>query len=93
MRIDGKRGRRGQSSTELAAALMLVIPLIVTAIYLMAESVQAYLIYCQVKQASAKAARMIALAYVQNPAQARVHWFDICASLSYPGVCNIYKHF
>jgi hypothetical protein len=72
---------------------MLIIPLLVVGIYLMAECVQAYLIYCQVKQASAKAARMIALTYVQNPALAKERWFDICSSLEYPGVVNSYKQF
>ena len=95
MRIDLYRGRkkRGQSSTELAAALMLIIPLLMVGIYLMAESVQAYLIYCQVKQASARAARLIALAYVQDPARTRVNWFNICTSVEYPGVVNSYKQF
>jgi hypothetical protein len=88
-----QRKKQGQSSTELAAALMLIIPLLITGIYLMAESVQAYLIYCQVKQASARAARAIAMVYVQNPVQARDHWFDICSTIEFPGVVNSYKQF
>ena len=72
---------------------MLIIPLLVISIYVIAESVQAYLIYCTVKQASATAARKFAVGYVQDPEGMKAHFYDLCSGVEYPGLVNSYKQF
>jgi hypothetical protein len=77
----------------MAAALMLILPLLVISIYVITECVQAYTIYCTVKQASASASRKFALAYVQDPERTKERWEDICTSIEYPGLVNSYRQF
>lgn len=88
-----KRRSGGQASSEFAASLMLIIPLAIIGIYVIAEGVQAYLIYCTVKQASATAARKFACAYTLDPDHAKARWEEICCLQEYPGLINSYKQF
>ncbi|MDX1987383.1 MAG: hypothetical protein SFV17_11905 [Candidatus Obscuribacter sp.] len=88
-----RRGRGGQYSTELAASFMFIIPVIVVAIYVCLQCVQAYMIYCTLKQASAQAARKFAVTYTHNPNALANNWADVVLSIEYPGVVNSYKQF
>lgn len=85
--------RDGQASTELAAALMFIIPLMLVSVYVVTQCVQAYTIFCTLKQASAQAARRFAVAYIHNPDLVRKNYGQVCYSVDYPGVVNSYKQF
>gem|GEM_PF-609278 len=88
-----KRSGQGQAATELAAGLVLIIPLIIISIYIGVQCVQAYTIYCTLKQASALAARRFAIAYMHDPTGVKNNWADSCLSVQYPGVVNSYRQF
>ena len=72
---------------------MLIVPLLLVFLYVATECVQAYVIYCTVKQASASAARKFALQYTQDPEVAKARFFDLCSSIEYPGLITTYKQF
>lgn len=93
LQIKKMKRKSGQASTELAASLMFIIPLMLVAVYVVTQCVQAYTIYCTLKQASAQAARRFAVAYIHNPDLVRKNYGQVCYSVEYPGVVNSYKQF
>lgn len=62
-----KRTQRGGSIAELAAAMVLLMPLIVITAFVVVEATEAYMINSALHQAALIAARKIAMAYGQNP--------------------------
>lgn len=79
--------------TEFTAAMILVVPLLVICAYVVTEAVQAYQIHHCLKQASARAARSLAIAYATDSDAALRNWASIVSNIEYKGVVESYQQF
>jgi len=87
------RSDDAQMMPEFTASLMMIVPLIVIAVYVMIEASEAYVIHCTLKQAASTAARKLAMAYGLDPKHTVAHWSEIVSSINYPAVVSSYKQF
>ena len=64
--VSMKRRERGSSIAETAASLVLLLPLLITIMFVVMEASRAYLIQQGLSQGAREAARNLAIAYGQN---------------------------
>lgn len=88
-----QRKRCGQAIAELGGAMVLVIPVMVIFFYACSQGVQAYFIYCTLKDAANRASRALAIAYMRDPAATLHNYNHTLAQIEAPGVVNSYQQF
>lgn len=84
---------RGSAVAELAAAIVLVLPITVTVIYVAIESAQAYTISTALAVSAERAARQVAIAYGHNRASAMADQSSIFNSVRFLNIVNSSEQF